>query len=402
MRKNYTFFNISSLLLILLSVFILAGIYQPNNSTVTFEDPGLEQAIRDTIEKEEGTIESKDVVNLQVLDAAGYEIKSLEGIDALENLRNLNLEDNFVESVSPLGDLTKLRILNLRNNEITSLEEIDFEDILFLHIQDLSLRHNVKRDNEGNATRLSDISLLGQMVSLRKLELRDNHIEDLAPISNLRNLRKLDIRENRFETIKPLETLTKLEELNLRDNHIESLEPLRYLSHLTYLNIHSVEGITSLDPISELVNLETLIMRNVSIEDDGEFLKKLTKLQRFNAIDAEFETINPNIIESLLQKGALQGEVRPVRMLHTLETPVLSRESGFYGENFDLEISTDSENGNIYYTLDGSEPTLQSEIYTEPINIEEIGDDSLTVVRAKVLSENNTISDTVTKSYFVH
>lgn len=402
MRKNYTFFNISSLLLILLSVFILAGIYQPNNSTVTFEDPGLEQAIRDTIEKEEGTIESKDVVNLQVLDATGYEIKSLEGIDALENLRNLNLEDNFVESVSPLGDLTKLRILNLRNNEITSLEEIDFEDILFLHIRDLSLRHNVKRDNEGNATRLSDISLLGQMVSLRKLELRDNHIEDLAPISNLRNLRKLDIRENRFETIKPLETLTKLEELNLRDNQIESLEPLRYLSHLTYLNIHSVEGITSLDPISELVNLETLIMRNVSIEDDGEFLKKLTKLQRFNAIDAEFETINPNIIESLLQKGALQGEVRPVRMLHTLETPVLSRESGFYGENFDLEISTDSENGNIYYTLDGSEPTLQSEIYTEPINIEENGDNSLTVVRAKVLSENNTMSDTVTKSYFVH
>lgn len=401
MRKNYTLFNISSLLLILLSIFLLVGTFQSDNSTVEFEDPGLEQAVRDTIGKEEGAIELSDVELLQVLDATDYGIKSLEGIEALENLRELNLEDNFVESVAPLGDSTKLEKLSLRNNEITNLEEIDFEDILFLNIRDLSLRHNVKRDSEGNGTRLADLSLLDQMVSLRKLELRDNHIEDLSPLSNLRKLKELDIRENKFNTIEPLATLTQLEELNIRDNEVESLEPLRYLTRLTYLNIHSNTELDALEPISDLVNLETLIMRNVEIEDDGEFLKQLTNLQRFNAIDTGFETIDPTIIEDLRGRGALRGEVRPVRMLHTLDSPQLSAESGFYEAGFELEIDTPSDN-NIYYTLDGSEPTLDSAIYDGPINIEPLDENSFTVVRAKALTEDNTMSETVTKSYFVH
>lgn len=391
-----------SLLLILLSIFLLVGSFRPTNSAVDFEDPGLEQAVRDAIDQEEGTLEPKDVEMLQVLDATGYGIESLEGIEALPELKDLNLEDNFVKSVEPLKNLTKLETLSLRNNEITDLDEIDFEDILFLNIRDLSLRHNVKRDEEGKGTRLSDVSMLGQMVSLRKLELRDNHIEELEPLSNLRRLTELDLRENKFTDIEPLETLTRLKKLNLRDNKIESLEPIKYLSRLTYLNIHSDSEITSLEPISELVNLETLIMRDVPIDDNGEFLKKLTKLQRFNAIDTGFESIDPNIIVRLRQKGALQGEVRPKRMLYTLEAPELSKESGFYDKEFELEIAENSEENTIYYTLDGSEPTLNSPVYEEPIQIETKDDNTMTVVRAKALSENNTMSETITKSYFVN
>src|SRR5699024_10009175 len=286
MKKNYTLFNIMSLLLILLSIFLLVGSFRPTNSAVDFEDPGLEQAVRDAIDQEEGTLEPKDVEMLQVLDATGYGIESLEGIDALPELRELNLEDNYVKSVAPLKKLTKLETLSLRNNEITDLEAIDFDEILFLNIRDLSLRHNVKRDEEGKGTGLADISMLGQMVSLRKLELRDNHIENLEPLSNLRRLTELELRENKFKDIEALETLTRLKELKLRDNKIESLEPIRYLSRLTYLNIHSDTDITSVEPISKLVNLETLSMREVPINDNGIFLKKLTKLQRFNAIDA--------------------------------------------------------------------------------------------------------------------
>src|SRR5699024_1113667 len=100
-------------------------------------------------------------------------------------------------------------------------------------------------------------------------------------------------------------------------------------------------------------------------------------------------------------RGALRGEVRPVRMLHTLDSPQLSAESGFYEAGFELEIDTPSNN-NIYYTLDGSEPTLDSAVYDGPINIEPLDENSFTVVRAKALTEDNTMSETVTKSYFVH
>lgn len=402
MKKNYNLFNLTSLFFLLLSLFLLIGVFQSGAGEVQFEDPALEEAVRIAINKPEGKIEPKDVDLMQTLDATGYGIESLEGIEALGELKNLYLEDNFVKSVAPLGTLTKLEVLDLRNNEITNLDAIDFDQILFLPIRELSLRHNVKRDEVGKETRLSDISLLGQMITLRELDIRDNHIEELAPLGNLRDLKELDLRENRFDNIQGLESLVELEELNLRDNHIESLEPLRYLSRLKYLNIHSVSGIESLEPLSNLVNLETLIMRNVEIMDEGNFLNKLTNIQRLNVIDSNFERIDNDIIEKLLAQDALQGEVRPIRLIETIEKPNISVKSGFYEKSFELEIESESDNQKVYYTLDGSEPTDQSKVYSKPIQIESNDDNSLTVVRAKIVGDNNLKSQTVTKSYFVN
>lgn len=403
MKRNYTFFNVSSLFAILLAVFLLIATFQnTTDSDITFEDPGLEQAIRDAIGKEEGAIKPTDIDLIQELDATGYGIENLEGIEALSDLRILNLEDNFIKSVLPLQNSVRLEVLNLANNEISNLEKIDFEDIIFLNIRELNLNHNVVRDEEGNDKRLSDISMLAHLTTLRELKLRDNHIEEISSLSNLRNLRKLDLRENKLKDITAIETLTFLEELNIRDNGIKSLEPLRYLTQLIYLNIHSNSEIETLEPLSELVNLETLIMRNVPITDGGEFLKKLTKLQRFNAIDSNYESIDSEIIEYLRSRGALNEEVRPVRMLHTLEAPIIAKNSGFYTESFELEIDAPTEESTIYYTLDGSEPTLESTIYKKPIDITPIGSETLTIVRARTLAEGNTLSETVTKSYFVH
>lgn len=403
MRKNYSFFNLASLIILLLGVFLLVFLFQSQESTtVQFKDSGLEQAVRDTIGQEEDEIKKSDVDLIQVLDATGYDIETLEGIEELPELRELNLEDNQIKSLSPLQNLTKLQRLSLRNNQITDLKKVGFEDILYLNIEELNLHHNVVRDDEGNDTRLSDISLIGRMITLQKLDLRDNHIEDLFPLGNLRNLEDLDLRENRVKDIDVLQALTNLEELNLRDNSIESLEALRFLFHLNDLNIHSNKEIKSLEPLSGLVNLETLIMEEVPIQDQGNFLKKMTNLQRLNAIDTGIEEIDPEIIENLRQKGALEGEVRPSRLIETLEAPKIDQESGFYTQGFELEIDTSSTKDPVYYTLDGSEPSVESQRYKKPIPIRPKTDDSFTVVRAKSISEDDLMSETVTKSYFVH
>lgn len=52
-----------------------------------------------------------------------------------------------------------------------------------------------------------------------------------------------------------------------------------------------------------------------------------------------------------------------------LETPIFSKEGGFYEDTFYLELSVEDEETIIYYTLDGSEPTLLSYVYKEPIEI---------------------------------
>lgn len=55
----------------------------------------------------------------------------------------------------------------------------------------------------------------------------------------------------------------------------------------------------------------------------------------------------------------------------TLSMPEFSTESGFYSEGFLLEISA-ADDGKIYYTLDGSEPTSDSFLYEEPLLIEDV------------------------------
>ena len=48
-----------------------------------------------------------------------------------------------------------------------------------------------------------------------------------------------------------------------------------------------------------------------------------------------------------------------------------SEPGGFYSSPLTLTLSTFMEHAKIYYTLDGSEPTLESNLYTEPIYLEQ-------------------------------
>lgn len=58
-----------------------------------------------------------------------------------------------------------------------------------------------------------------------------------------------------------------------------------------------------------------------------------------------------------------------------LAPPVFSHPDGMYSSPFNLEISSPNTDAKIYFTLDGSEPTESSTLYTSPINISSrIGD----------------------------
>ncbi|MFN3556000.1 MAG: CotH kinase family protein [Bacteroidales bacterium] len=50
--------------------------------------------------------------------------------------------------------------------------------------------------------------------------------------------------------------------------------------------------------------------------------------------------------------------------------PVFSHPSGFYANPFDLQVSTTLDGAQIYYTLDGSEPTTSSALYTSALTID--------------------------------
>ncbi len=74
----------------------------------------------------------------------------------------------------------------------------------------------------------------------------------------------------------------------------------------------------------------------------------------------------------------------------------LSIGSGFYDKSQTVILSAE-KNSTIYYSLDGSEPTKKSKIYTHPIQI-----DSTTVLRTRIISDGY-IPDLITNaSYFIN
>ena len=85
------------------------------------------------------------------------------------------------------------------------------------------------------------------------------------------------------------------------------------------------------------------------------------------------------------------GSVTP-----TVATPVFSMASGTYYEAIDVEITCSTEGATIYYTLDGTDPTAESEVYTEALVIEET-----TTVKAIAMKEGYDNSGIATVNYVI-
>lgn len=120
--------------------------------------------------------------------------------------------------------------------------------------------------------------------------------------------------------------------------------------------------------------------------------------------------------------------IKNIILEEELENPKFSKKAGFYDDEFDLILSTENKDLDIYYTLDGSEPTLESNIYTEPIKISsregelnhlaniktsesyssilsKQGSEEVykgTVVRARTCKDGVLSNDIVTNSYFIN
>ena len=231
-------------LLPILSCILLLGILVTSCShdTVEFEDRQLERAIRYEIGDFSSPITKTDLTNLTRLDAAGYGISDLSGLEYCTNLQWLDFRGNHIANVTSLSGLKKLEYLDLYYNplgdisslfSITSLKELKFQ-VATLDITPIvtlpDLTHLTLR-------LVTDLSALKFLKNLTHLSLSHygpygdpylesyafsfmdeggillsgpGPIQDLSFLTELTNLTYLDLGWNQINDLSLLENLVNL------------------------------------------------------------------------------------------------------------------------------------------------------------------------------------------------
>ena len=166
------------------------------SATVSFDDANLERAVREALDRPQGTLTTADLDSLTVLDASDRDIQSLVGLEHATALRELYLRRNEITDVQPLASLTNLQSLSLWGNEI------------------------------------ADVQPLASLTNLRKLSLWGNEIADVQPLASLTNLQWLQLGDNEIADVSPLASLTNLYWLGVVDNALSEHAVNEQLSDL--------------------------------------------------------------------------------------------------------------------------------------------------------------------------
>lgn len=345
--------------------------------------------------------------DLEILDLGNTGITDIGAIRGHVRMRELDLRHNGIRDLSPLEGFTALTYLNLHSNvHLDSVAPLtDFTDLETLILRNVPIRdqagvlQGMKKLKVLNLTQtgITDIAALSGAVQLTQLEMADNGIRDISALAGMKGLEVLDLGNNKIESVVALEDHVRILVLDLRENEISDIGPLEGLGSLKYLNLHSNNTIASIGPIAGFTNLETLILKHVPIGEQYPVFEGLKKLKRVNVENTGI--LDETVLRRLQTEGSLVREDIPAYGVYDMKVPAFSHKGGLYREAFELALSTDETSGEVFYTLDGSEPTRNSLCYTKALPIPM---DRVSVVRARVFSADGKSSPIVTHSYFLN
>ena len=215
------------------------GVVNPNKPSpkavpVNIDNPIVEETIREELTNEDGEwigespkgkLTKADLEKVTELYLAFRELTEVpKGLEKLDQLKTLFLNDNKL-------------------TDVTGLEKLDQLKTLYLH------------DNK-----LADVDGLEKLTELTHLYLGGNQLASVKGLENLTQLQELDLNSNQLTNVKGLENLTQLEDLSLGGSQLTKLpEGLEKLTQLKKLRLYDnklidVTGLEKLDQL-ELLNL---------------------------------------------------------------------------------------------------------------------------------------------------
>ncbi|KAK9878845.1 hypothetical protein WA026_003680 [Henosepilachna vigintioctopunctata] len=199
-----------------------------------------------------------DLNKLRELDLHNNQIETISSFHTLPSLISLNLADNKITNFSSVtfGDLKQLMVLNISNNALKSLDAISH----FNQLRILDISYNQIVDLPGQ--------LFMNLTNLKVLNISNNDIIRLhiTMFSNLQTLSILSMHSLKLRTldIKNLTSLSHLEELDLHSNNLKFSDG-EFLNFFTNLKILSIDG--NIFPCSVVENfLDNSKRQNVTIK----------------------------------------------------------------------------------------------------------------------------------------
>jgi hypothetical protein len=193
---------------------------------VAFDDPTIEEAVRAAVGVPDGPIELSALGGVTTLFTRGA--ASLGGVECLSALTTFRSVEGTLSDLTALRDLTQLESVFVSDNQI------------------------------------ADISALSDHAALRSVDLSRNPLSNPTPLEGLPALSELRLDGCGLEVLP--EPSGPLEVLFASDNRIAVLTPLVGVTSLRELRV-SGNDLTSLAPLSELVNLEIVAAENNAIVD---------------------------------------------------------------------------------------------------------------------------------------
>ncbi len=193
------------------------------------------------------------LTNLETLYCWDANISDLSPLAGLTNLKRLDFGGNNVSDVSPLAQLVNLEHIGFSGNEVSDISPfarlVNLKSIRtwgnpFSDLSPLAgLTKLEKLDICGARLQNASLEPLTGLTALKELYFVGNGISaDISPIGRLTGLERLDFRANQISDISVLAGLTNLKWLGVDDNNITDFSPLDSLRANTKIVWHNNPG----------------------------------------------------------------------------------------------------------------------------------------------------------------
>lgn len=177
-------------------------------------------------------------------------IDDLSALEALRDLRYVDISHTRIGDLSPLSNISKLEYLDISHTPTSDIQFIKFSDRL--HTLDIS------------STQVDQITALQNLKSLKVLNLANSPIGSFEVLNGLEKLTSLNLRNSGFNNTENIKNLKSVKWLSLSGNYLINFTKLSELASLRYLDL-SETNIKDISPVASLNSLETLDLTKTDV-----------------------------------------------------------------------------------------------------------------------------------------